>query len=75
MSSVGSCPDNALDEGFCGMLKREQVNRRCYSTWTEARSDLFDYIELFHSPRMPRKLQGMGIQKIELNSTARTIRT
>ncbi len=28
MSGVGSCVDNAVAEGFFGMLKRERVNRR-----------------------------------------------
>ena len=27
-SAVGRCADNALVEGFFGMLKRERVNRR-----------------------------------------------
>jgi hypothetical protein len=44
MSAVGSCADNALAEGFFGMLKRERVNRRRYSTRAEARADI-DVVE------------------------------
>jgi len=56
MSAVGHCGDNAAAEGFFGMLKRERVNRRRYLTQAEARSDVFDYIERFHNPRMQRRL-------------------
>lgn len=56
MSAVGHCGNNAAAEGFFGMLKRERVNRRRYRTHAEARTDLFDYIERFHNPRMQRRL-------------------
>ena len=56
MSEVGHCGDNAAAEGFFGMLKRERVNRRCYRSFTQARSDVFDYIERFHNPRMQRRM-------------------
>jgi putative transposase len=56
MSAVGHCGDNAAAEGFFGLLKRERVNRRCYRTRDDARSDVFDYIECFHNPRMQRRL-------------------
>ena len=55
MSAVGHCGDNAVAEGFFGMLKRERVNRRHYRTTAEARSDVFDYIERFHNPRMQQR--------------------
>ena len=71
MSSVGSCADNALAEGFFGMLKRERVNRRYHATRAEARADLFDYIERFYNPRMRRKLDRRQEDKINLNSTVR----
>ena len=71
--AVGSCADNALAEGFFGMLKRERVSRRRYFTRAEARSDIFDYIERFYNPRMRRRLQRMENQEIELNPTVRRI--
>ena len=73
MSAVGSCADNALAEGFFGMLKRERVNRRRYQTRAEARTDIFDYIERFYNPRMRRRLECSGRQEIVLNSTVRGI--
>ena len=56
MSAVGHCSDNTACEGFFGILKRERVNYRRYRTRDEARSDIFDYIERFHNPRMRRRL-------------------
>jgi putative transposase len=62
MSDVGHCGDNAPAEGFFGLLKRERVNRRRYRTLAEARSDVFDYIERFHNPRIQRRLDAMDAQ-------------
>jgi len=56
MSAVGSCYDNAVAESFFGVLKRERVNRRHYVTRSEARADIFDYIETFYNRRKRRKL-------------------
>ena len=56
MSAVGSCYDNAAAESFFGLLKRERVNRRRYATRSEARADVFEYIELTYNPRKRRKL-------------------
>jgi len=58
MSAVGSCADNAAAESFFGLLKRERVNRRSYALRSQARADVFDYIERFHNPRMRRRMQG-----------------
>ena len=57
MSAVDSCADNAACEGFFGLLKLERINRRKYVTRTEARADIFDYIERFHNPRTRRKVE------------------
>ena len=51
MSGVGPCYDNAVAESFFGLLKRERVYRRHYLTRTEARTDIFDYIERFYNRR------------------------
>lgn len=60
MSAVGSCYDNAAAEGFFGLLKRERVNRRRYTSRSEARSDVFDYIERFYNQRKKRKLENLS---------------
>ena len=66
MSAVGHGGDNAAAEGFFGLLKRERVNRRHYQTRTHARSDVFDYIERFHNPRMQRRLDNRDQKLIAL---------
>jgi putative transposase len=66
MSAVGTCEDNAAAEGFFGLLKRERVNRRQYRTRTEARADVFDYIERFHNPRRTRKIEQRKNGEVDL---------
>ena len=66
MSEVGHCGDNAPAEGFFGMLKRERVNRRRYLTVLDARSDVFDYIERFHNPRIQRRLDSLNGERSTL---------
>lgn len=73
MSRVGSCADNAAAEGFFGLLKRDRVNRRHYATHREARTDVFDYIERFHNPRMRRRIEQRTQQAEGTNSTVREI--
>jgi len=63
MSDVGTCADNAAVESFFGILKRERVNRRHYATRTQARADIFDYIERFHNPAMRRKIEASKLDK------------
>lgn len=42
--------------GGYGVLKRERIHHGRYLTRNEARADVFGYIELFHDPRMRRRL-------------------
>ena len=49
MSRRGNCLDNASVESFFGTLKTERVRRRRYRTRSEAKRDLFQYIEVFYN--------------------------
>lgn len=49
MSRTGDCWDNAVAESFFHTLKVERVNRRAYRTRSQAKLDLFDYIERFYN--------------------------
>lgn len=49
MSRKGDCWDNAPMESFFHTLKTELVMHRDYQTREEARSDLFEYIEVFYN--------------------------
>jgi putative transposase len=50
MSRAGNCYDNAVLESFFATLKTECVDR-CYTTRDEARTCLFDYIEVWYNLR------------------------
>lgn len=49
MSRKGNCHDNAVAESFFGNLKNELIYHRDFITRSEARSAIFDYIELFYN--------------------------
>jgi putative transposase len=49
MSRRNNCFDNAVAESFFSSLKKERIKRRIYSTRNEARTDIFDYIEVFYN--------------------------
>jgi len=49
MGSVGDCYDNALAESFVATLECELLARTAFRTHTEARTALFDYIEIFYN--------------------------
>ena len=59
MSRRGNCHDNAVAENFFSLLKRERIRRRTYKTREEARSDVFDYIEMFYNPKRKHTNNGM----------------
>jgi transposase InsO family protein len=49
MSRRGNCWDNAPMESFFHSLKAEWVGFGDYKTRSEAKTSLFDYIELFYN--------------------------
>jgi transposase InsO family protein len=49
MSRTGDCFDNAVVESFFGTLKTELVYHQQYMTRNEARSALFEYMEVFYN--------------------------
>ena len=50
MSRRGNGHDNACAESFFSLLKKECIRRRIYPTREIAKSDVFNYIELFYNP-------------------------
>ena len=50
MSRVGEVWDNSAMESFFSSLKTERTSRKVYRSRTDARSDVFDYIERFYNP-------------------------
>ena len=49
MSRKGDCWDNAPMESWFHTLKTELVNHRDYQTRSQAKADIFDYIEVFYN--------------------------
>jgi len=49
MSDKGNCYDNAVMESFFSTLKNEWVHHQKYITRTQARTDIFNYIEGFYN--------------------------
>jgi putative transposase len=64
MSRRGNCHDNAAMESFFQLLKRERIKRKIYTTHDEARSDVFDYIEMFYNPKRRHSANG-GVSPVE----------
>lgn len=64
MSRRGNCHDNAPVESFFGLLKRERIRRRIYPTKDAARTDVFDYIEMFYNPKRRHSSNG-GLSPVE----------
>jgi len=49
MSRKGNCYDNAAMESFWSTLKMEMVYRRVFLSHSQARNQIFDYIETFYN--------------------------
>ncbi len=49
ISRRGNCYDNAVAESFFSNLKKERVKRKIYATREEAKSEIFEYIEVFYN--------------------------
>ena len=50
MSRSGNVWDNAAMESFFSSLKTERTARKTYRTRSQAKADIFDYIERFYNP-------------------------
>jgi putative transposase len=49
MGSVGDCYDNAMAESFFATLECELLVRQTFRTHNEARTALFEYLEVFYN--------------------------
>jgi putative transposase len=59
MGAVGAAYDNAVAESFFATLKRELVDRRRFATRAEARSAIFEFIEVFYNRQRRHSTIGM----------------
>lgn len=56
MSRRGDCWDNAVAESFFATLKKELVRNRVFDTREQARSEIFEYIEIFYNRQRAHSL-------------------
>jgi putative transposase len=56
MSRRGDCWDNAVAESFFATLKKELVRDRVFNTRAQARSEIFEYIEVFYNRQRAHSL-------------------
>jgi putative transposase len=63
MGSVGDCENNALAESFFATLECELLAGRTFRTHLEARTALFDSIEVFYNRQ--RRHSALGYQSPE----------
>jgi putative transposase len=68
MSRKGDCWDNAVAESFFGTLKTELVHEANWTTRAEARSAVFEYLEVFYNRRRIHSSIGyVSPEEFELN--------
>jgi transposase InsO family protein len=66
MSRKGNCYDNAVTESFFGSLKSEFVHHETFETRAEARTKIFEWIEVFYNrTRMHSTLGFMSPEQYE----------
>ena len=69
MSRKGNCYDNAAMESFWSTLKLELIYRRDFASRSQARSEIFDYIECFYNrQRSPSALNFQSPVDFELQN-------
>jgi putative transposase len=71
MSRRGNCWDNAVAESFFGQLKNELICGQVFKTMDEARSAIFDYLEIFYNrQRLHQTLGYVTPEQFEARSVA-----
>lgn len=72
MSRRGNCYDNAVAESFFSSLKKERIRRSIYPTREEAKSEIFDYIEVFYNRKRRHsylnQMSPMAFEKLQIGS-------
>jgi putative transposase len=51
MSRRVNCHDNAVAESFFGTLKKRVLRNKIFSTRDEAKTEIFNFIEMFYNPK------------------------
>ena len=72
MSRRGNCYDNAVAESFFSSLKKERIKRKIYATREEAKSEIFEYIEVFYNRKRRHshlnQMSPMEFEKLQIGT-------
>ena len=68
MSRRGNCHDNAVAESFFATFKKRVTQRKVYSTRSDAKTEIFNFIEMFYNP-IKRHSHTGGISPVQLKIT------
>jgi len=72
MSRRGNCYDNAVMEAFFSSVKSETADR--FASFSDAKMELFDYIEMFYNPRRRHSTLGqISPAEFEKRAAARRV--
>ena len=58
MSRRGNYHDNAVAESFFATIKKCIVKRKIYSTREDAKTEIFNFIEMFYNPKKRHSYTG-----------------
>lgn len=64
MSRRGNCHDNAVAESFFATFKKRVTQRKIYSTRSDAKTEIFNFIEMFYNPIKRHSYTG-GISPVQ----------
>ena len=65
MSRRGNCHDNAVAESFFATFKKRVIRRKIFSTRDEAKTEIFNFIEMFYNPKNVIRIQAVSPAKLE----------
>ena len=68
MSRRGNCHDNAVAESFFATIKKRIVRKKIYSTREDAKTEIFNFIEMFYNPKKRHSHTG-GISPAKFEET------
>ena len=64
MSRRGNCHDNAVAESFFATFKKRVTQRKIYATRAEAKTEIFNFIEMFYNP-IKRHSHNNGLSPVQ----------
>ena len=67
MSRKGNCHDNAVAESFFATFKKRVTQRKIYATRAEAKSEIFNFIEMFYNP-VKRHSHNNGVSPVQFEN-------